>query len=320
MLIVLVGCEEERASVEGTQGPAGQDGQDGVGCTIKKVNTASFLECEDGTSTEILKGQDGVNGLNGSKGDKGDKGDKGTNGTNGVDGKNGKDGEDGEDGKDGSKILTGDINPMDDEGEDGDLYLNEVTNEVWKKVDGLWEFSTNIQGKDGLNGADGIDGVNGLNGADGMNGQDGKSCKVRDAPNGAVIECEDGTTVLIKDGQDGQDGQDGVDGKDGQDGQDGVVLTTVKVKANKCTQVYNGIWVENINNGTLFDVYYNPSCSDNQGEYCDNVLPSFGISGSVDEEEHAGSGTTCWADNVEIQGYKNNRNSKDILVMVKDFN
>lgn len=64
-------------------------------------------------------------------------------------------------------------------------------------------------------------------GLPGAPGENGKSCTVSSILNGAIINCEDGTSSIVYngtngvDGADGSDGSDGTDGADGQDGQDG---------------------------------------------------------------------------------------------------
>lgn len=56
----------------------------------------------------------------------------------------------------------------------------------------------------------------------GESGSDGSSCSVRNNYDGSItIECEDGSSATIYDGEDGRDGTDGQDGADGQDGVDG---------------------------------------------------------------------------------------------------
>ena len=50
-------------------------------------------------------------------------------------------------------------------------------------------------------------------------GEDGSSCSVTDHGDGtSTVSCDDGTEVTIEDGDDGQDGDDGEDGQDGDDG------------------------------------------------------------------------------------------------------
>jgi hypothetical protein len=53
---------------------------------------------------------------------------------------------------------------------------------------------------------------------EGEPGEDGTSCTVIDNPDGteALLQCEDGTSVVISDGTDGAPGADGQDGKDAE--------------------------------------------------------------------------------------------------------
>lgn len=116
-------------------------------------------------------------------------------------------------------------------------------------------------------------------------------------------------------GQDGIDGKKGAQGAPGEDGQDAAVLLKKLAKANRCTSILPGMYIENIQNGEVFDVYFNDSCDDSQGEYCDNVVPSEATTGKVDQ--YRGSGTVCWADNYQISGVK--QTNGDILVYILEF-
>lgn len=142
-------------------------------------------------------------------------------------------------------------------------------------------------------------------------------CIATEVEEGTIINCGDGD-FLIEDGQDGSDGKDGVDGIDGQPGEDAVVLTKTTVTKGSCTEVSPGIYVENIKDGKLFDVYLNDKCQDNLGEYCDNVIPSFGRSGQLNESRHPGSATVCWAGNIQISGSR--QGDKSLLIYVLNFN
>jgi hypothetical protein len=133
-------------------------------------------------------------------------------------------------------------------------------------------------------------------------------CSITEVPEGALINCGDGD-VLISDGSDGEAGQDGTDGKDA------VILDIYQVKPGACTQVGQDIWIENIQNGRVFDVYSNDQCKDSKGEYCDNVVPVDDRTGRVDE--YRGSGTVCWANNKQISGVKMDNN--DIMIYVLEF-
>ncbi|MGN0815103.1 MAG: InlB B-repeat-containing protein [Candidatus Coproplasma sp.] len=104
------------------------------------------------------------------------KGADGADGKDGVDGKDGENGENGADGKDGATWLTGEGEPSEEIGKDGDIYLDETTCDLYVKESGAWSYCTNIKGSgtNGTDGADGKDGLNGTDGKDGENGADGK--------------------------------------------------------------------------------------------------------------------------------------------------
>lgn len=142
-------------------------------------------------------------------------------------------------------------------------------------------------------------------------------CTTTTEATGVVITCPDGTVSEIPFPADGQDGADGIDGEDGEDA---VVYSEVPVPAGQCVEVADGVWVENIQNGRLIDVYMNDQCKDSLGEYCDNVIPSYGRSGRLDDDPHPGSGTTCWADNLLILAHKPGKNDVDLTIKVIDFN
>lgn len=139
-----------------------------------------------------------------------------------------------------------------------------------------------------------------------------EGCSITEIDEGAIINCG-GNLVFIGDGS---DGKDGTNGNDGQNGSDAVSLTKINAPKNKCTKVSDNIWVENIQNGKVFDVYSNSNCADNQGEYCDNVVPSNDKTGKV--EEYRGSGTVCWSGNIQLSGVK--QDNGDILIYMLDFN
>ena len=144
----------------------------------------------------------------------------------------------------------------------------------------------------------------------------GDSCTIKEADGGVLINCGDGD-LLIEDGSDGQNGADGIAGADGQDGSDAVILTTVNAPKNKCTKVYQGIWVENIQSGRVFDVYVNDKCSDSLGEFCDNVEPAYGSNGSISPGQ--GAASVCWAgSSIQLSGVK--KSNGDITIYILDFN
>lgn len=64
-------------------------------------------------------------------------------------------------------------------------------------------------GQDGQVGPKGEQGTQGAVGPVGAAGVNGDSCSIVEQTNGSVIECTDGTTTVLVNGQNGQDGQNG---------------------------------------------------------------------------------------------------------------
>ena len=85
---------------------------------------------------------------------KGEKGDKGEKGETGAKGDKGDNGENGKDGKDGNGWLVGTTAPTAEQGNDGDLYLDYSTWNVYHKVNGEWTLLGNIKGADGVGGGE----------------------------------------------------------------------------------------------------------------------------------------------------------------------
>ncbi|RLG45049.1 MAG: hypothetical protein DRN81_02980 [Thermoproteota archaeon] len=69
----------------------------------------------------------------------------------------------------------------------------------------------------------GEDGDEGKVGKEGKSGKAGSTCGVIDTPQGAVIQCDDGTSQVITDGNAGTNGIDGTDGNAGAVGAKGNV-------------------------------------------------------------------------------------------------
>lgn len=137
-------------------------------------------------------------------------------------------------------------------------------------------------------------------------------CESQQSDTEVIITCgTDITTIPIP--------TDGKDGTDGQDGDDALIYSEFELPKSSCVQVADGLWAENIYNGQLMDVYFNPSCADNQGEVCDNVVPSYGRAGTNNSDKHPGSGTVCSVDNLLITVSKDSKNAKDMLVRVIEF-
>lgn len=81
----------------------------------------------------------GVFGLPGEKGDPGDKGDPGEQGDPGADGN-------------GAVWHVADTNPDDSVGADGDLWLNKLTGDVFRRFSGVYALEGNLQGPAGADG------------------------------------------------------------------------------------------------------------------------------------------------------------------------
>ena len=203
--------------LNGTDGTDGSDGQDGISCTVIDNNNDSVtIQCTDGSQVTISNGVDGINGTNGVDG---------TNGLDGTDGVNGTKGADGIDGSSCSAIDNGNgthtISCTD--GTSITLYDGSSCS-VTESGNGTYTISctdgtsvTVSDGTNGINGADGADGVNGVDGISGLDGLDGTSCSVRDSTNTSfhIVECTDGSKVIVRDGINGINGTNGVDGNDG---------------------------------------------------------------------------------------------------------
>ena len=115
-------------------------------------------------------GKDGEKGADGAQGDTGAQGPRGEKGEPGADGADGEDGQDGKDGKDGTTWYMGEDTPPEEEGVDGDFYLDTRTFDVYRKNSDGWESVGSLKGADGKDGADGAVGPEGAQGEAGRKG------------------------------------------------------------------------------------------------------------------------------------------------------
>ena len=115
-------------------------------------------------------------------------------------------------------ILSGQGQPENTKGEDGDYYLDLANADLYgPKTKGAWGTpSLNLKGVAGKDGKDGKDGANGTN------GQNGATPRIGDNGNWWVGNTDLGVKAQGIQGQKGQDGRNGQDGRDGQNGRDGV--------------------------------------------------------------------------------------------------
>ncbi len=135
-----------------------------------------------------------------------------------------------------SKWLTGLGEPISSEGNDGDMYLDNITGDVYQKSDGSWAVETNIvgpEGKQGIQGGKGDKGDNGTNGTNGSKGDKG----------------DNGTN-----GSKGDKGDNGTNGSKGDKGDNGdSILNSLGCTANQLVQFDGTNWmcVNNLQNNPL---------------------------------------------------------------------
>ena len=204
--------------LNGKTDPTSEIGKDGD----KYVNTETgdiFVK-ENGTwkSAGNIKGPKGDKGENGTNGTDGRDGTNGTNGTDGVAGATGAAGHDGRDGKD---ILNGTENPGENQGKDGDTFVNTKTGDVFVKENGTWKPAGNIKGPKG---DDGKDILNGKTDPTSEIGKDGD--KYVNTETGDIFVKENGTwksagNIKGPKGDKGENGTNGTDGRDGTNGTNG---------------------------------------------------------------------------------------------------
>ena len=195
-------------------------------------NNGTYDEGDELISEENI--YDGIDGNDGRDG---------VNGTNGAAGANGSDGAAGRDGRDGKDILNGTENPGENQGKDGDTFVNTKTGEVFVKENGTWKPAGNIKGPKGDDGKDILNGTENPSLTDGKDGD-----KYVNTTTGDVFVKENGTwkpAGNIKgpkgengtngtNGAAGSNGSDGAAGRDGRDGKDGTdgKSPTISVREN----------------------------------------------------------------------------------------
>ena len=143
-------------------------------------------------------------------------------------------------------ILSGQGQPENTKGEDGDYYLDLANANLYgPKTKGAWGApALNLKGVAGKDGKDGANGTNGATpriedngnwwvgntdlgvkaqGTQGQKGQDGATPRIGDNGNWWVGNTDLGVKAQGAQGQKGQDGRNGQDGRDGQNGRDGAI-------------------------------------------------------------------------------------------------
>ena len=253
----LASCSEGVSDpITGATGPTGERGEDGVD-GINGTDGATWLfgdvaPSEDlgvvgdlylNTSTydiysKTASGWVVIGNIKGDKGETGEKGDAGEAGEDGLDGT---------DGTDGSQWHIGSTDPVDGEteGKPGDLYLNDVTGDIFTMDESNnWRYIGNLKGDKGDTGEKGDDGEKGETGEAGTDGAAwltgtgapstdlGKDGDLYlDVSTSDVYQKEDGAWTLITNikgetGADGDKGDTGDAGDPGQAGTDGATWLT----------------------------------------------------------------------------------------------
>ena len=198
----------------------------------------------------------------------------------------GEQGNQGNDGLDGTAVLTGEGEPLVENGKNGDSYIDLDTWNYYAKENDKWVLKGNIKGTDGSDGENGQDGngivsieltssddnidtytitydngetatftiTNGVDGEQGIQGEpgeDGHTPVITIGENGNwYIDGED-TGVLAE----GVQGPQGESGEDGVDGEDGLSAYEIYIKYHPEYTGTEEEWLEDLVNGDLREEY-----------------------------------------------------------------
>ena len=259
------------AGKDGTTGAQGADGHSitsGPGAPNNANGKDGDLYVDINTG-DLYRKDNGTWKPNGTiKGAKGDKGDTGPAGPAGKDGS-------------GKTINSGNGQPNNSQGKDGDLYYDKGTGQLYYKDNGVWK-PIDIKGQKGDKGdtgAPGKDGLAGRDGSNGTNGKDGKSILsgTGKPSNTTGIDGDlylDSTTgdLYFKDGgawkpngnlkgskgdagaagKDGLAGRDGTNGTNGTNGKDGKSILSGTGKPSNTTGIDGDLYLDS----TTGDLYF----------------------------------------------------------------
>lgn len=215
---------KEVVIADGKQGPKGDKGQDGFTpevtvtdnnngthtITITQPNNKPSLTTivkngEDGKTPKVKAERDEVNKQTTLTFyiDKDGDGNY-TEGTDTLvqttvvkDGQDGAKGADGSSGRDGKEVLNGKVDPKENQGKDGDTFVNTQTGDVFVKKGNTWEPAGNIKGPKGERGEDGKTPEVTV-----TPGKDGHSTDIT-----FTVPGKDPVTVNVKDGENGLNGK-----------------------------------------------------------------------------------------------------------------
>ena len=211
-------------------------------------------------------------------------------GPQGPQGLPGQNGQDGQPGKDGTSLLTGNGEPVNSQGNDGDSYIDLISWNYYVKENGQWALKGNIKGEQGLpgqNGENGQDGVTphigengnwyigevdtgipatgpqgqpGQNGTNGENGQNGVTPHIGDNGNWYIGETDTGIPAT------GPAGTNGTNGENGQNGQDGISIVSSSVDES-------GDLIITFSNGEIVNAGHIKDVNEHTVKfYCDDLL------------------------------------------------
>jgi hypothetical protein len=157
------------SSIPGPQGPQGPAGNDGA------PGTQGAIGPQGPQGLQGLQGQAGATGPTGNQGSiglTGPAGPQGAIGLTGAQGSQGPAGANGINGADGKTVLNGSSNPTSLIGNNGDFYINTISNIIFgPKASGQWPaIGVSLVGPQGLTGPTGASGPQGPQGPSGGGG------------------------------------------------------------------------------------------------------------------------------------------------------
>lgn len=158
-------------NIKGPQGNAGATGATGPQGPAGATGAAGAIGA---TGPQGPVGLTGATGPQGPAGATGPQGPTGATGPQGPAGLTGATGPQGAPGTNGNGILNGGIAPSNNQGVDGDFFVNTSTNTIYgPKANGVWPSGVSLVGPQGPAGATGAAGPQGPAGATGATGPQG---------------------------------------------------------------------------------------------------------------------------------------------------
>jgi hypothetical protein len=156
----------------GPQGPAGATGLQGPAGVAGATGLTGATGPQGPAGATGLQGPAGVAGATGLTGATGPQGPAGATGLTGATGPQGPAGATGPSGTNGNGVLNGNVVPTNVQGNDGDFYINTITNTIYgPKANGIWPSGVSLVGPQGpAGGPAGPQGIAGTNGNSVLNG------------------------------------------------------------------------------------------------------------------------------------------------------